>query len=352
MNSRERIKRMYEHRDADRVPIIDDPWQGTLRRWRNEGMPKDMPWEDYFGADKIGTFQVDITPRYEEKILEENDRFYIATSKWGVTMKHFKQEDSTPEFLDFKVIDRDTWADAKKRMTEEDDRIPWDLLKNTLPKWLSEGRWIKAVFWFGFDVTHSWMMGTENTLINMMDDPELVMDIFDTYLNRNITLYNRLWDAGYRFDELFWYDDMGYKGTTFFSPKMYREMVKPFHARAVKWAHDHGIVAQLHSCGDIMTLLDDIMDTGVDALNPLEVKAGMDAVAIKKKYGDRLVLRGGINAVNWSDTDKIIAEINEKVPILKENGGFIFSSDHSIPNSVSLENMRAIMEEIKKVGKY
>ena len=352
MNSWERIKRMYEHREADRVPILDDPWAGTIRRWVREGMPAGMDWEDYFGADKIGVINVDISPRFEEKILEENDRWYIATSQWGVTMKHFKEEDSTPEFLDYRVVDADSWAEAKARMTLDDDRIPWKMLKENFPKWRAEGRWIRAVFWFGFDVTHSWMMGTENLLIAMMEEPELAEDMFDTYLSRTTALYDRLWDAGYHFDEMFWYDDMGYKGTTFFSPAMYRNLLQPYHKRAVKWAHDHGIVAQLHSCGDIMAIVPDVVATGVDALNPLEVKAGMDVLKLKKEYGDRLVFRGGINAVNWNNTEAILAEINEKVPILKENGGFIFSSDHSIPNSVSLENMRLIMEEIKRVGKY
>ena len=267
-------------------------------------------------------------------------------------MKHFKEEDSTPEFLDYRVVDADTWAEAKARMTLEDDRIPWKMLKENFPKWRAEGRWIRAVFWFGFDVTHSWMMGTENLLIAMMEEPELAEDMFDTYLSRTTALYDRMWDDGYHFDEMFWYDDMGYKGTTFFSPSMYRNLLQPYHKRAVKWAHDHGIVAQLHSCGDIMSIIPDVVATGVDALNPLEVKAGMDVLKLKKEYGDKLVFRGGINAVNWNNTEAILAEINEKVPILKENGGFIFSSDHSIPNSVSLENMRLIMEEIKRVGKY
>ena len=352
MNSWERIKRMYEHKEADRIPILDDPWAGTIRRWHREGMPAGMDWTDYFDTDKVAVINIDITPRLPVKRLEENDRYYIETSKWGVTMKHFKEEDSTPEFLDFTITTPETWAAAKEQMTLEDDRIPWDVLKANYDKWRAEGRWIRAVFWFGFDVTHSWMMGTENTLIAMMEEPEFVQDIFDTYLNRCEILYSRMWDAGYKFDELFWYDDMGYKGTTFFSPAMYREMVQPFHKRAVDWAHNHGIVAQLHSCGDIMTLLPDIMNTGVDCLNPLEVKAGMDALYIKKTYGDRLTLRGGINAVKWNNTDEILEEIREKVPVLKENGGFIFSSDHSIPNSVSLENMKAIVAEVKRLGKY
>ncbi len=352
MTSWERFKRMYEHREADRIPIIDEPWSGTLRRWRREGMPEGMDWCDYFDVDKLGIINIDISPRMPEITLEETDRYYIRTSPWGVTMKHFKEEDSTPEFLDFTITTQEAWDQAKKQMTLEDDRIPWEMLRQNYDKWRAEGRWIRAVFWFGFDVTHSWMMGTENTLVAMMEEPELVEDMFDTYLSRCETLFSRVWDAGYRFDEIFWYDDMGYKGTTFFSPNMYRSMLQPYHKRAVDWAHNRGIYAQLHSCGDVMTLLPDIVATGVDALNPLEVKAGMDAFKIKKEYGDRLVLHGGINAVLWNDKDAILEEIDRKVPVLKENGGFIFSSDHSIPNSVSLENMKAIVEEVKRVGRY
>ena len=352
MTSWERFKRMYEHREADRIPIIDEPWSGTLRRWRREGMPEGMDWCDYFDVDKLGIINIDISPRMPEITLEETDRYYIRTSPWGVTMKHFKEEDSTPEFLDFTITTQEAWDQAKKQMTLEDDRIPWEMLRQNYDKWRAEGRWIRAVFWFGFDVTHSWMMGTENTLIAMMEEPELVEDMFDTYLSRCETLFSRVWDAGYHFDEIFWYDDMGYKGTTFFSPNMYRSMLQPYHKSAVDWAHNRGIYAQLHSCGDVMTLLPDIVATGVDALNPLEVKAGMDAFKIKKEYGDRLVLHGGINAVLWNDKDAILEEIDRKVPVLKENGGFIFSSDHSIPNSVSLENMKAIVEEVKRVGRY
>ena len=69
---------------------------------------------------------------------------------------------------------------------------------------------------------------------------------------------------------------MGYKGAPFFSTEMYRELLKPFHKKAVDWAHERGMVTELHSCGFIEPLLDDVVDTGVEMLNPLEVKAGMD----------------------------------------------------------------------------
>ena len=352
MTTKERFMRMFQHKEADRVPIIDSPWNGTFERWHREGLPRDVDWTDYFGIDKTASIGVDITPRYEQKVLEETDEYKIYTSSWGVTMKSFKHQDSTPEFLDYKVTTPEVWEEAKRRMTLDDDRIPWDMLKREYPKWVAEGRWIEANFWFGFDVTHSWMSGTETILVAMYEEPEWVVDMFNTYLDSCIGLFEKVWDAGYRFDAIYWPDDMGYKNTTFFSNKMYRELLKPVHRRAVEWAHSKGIYAHLHSCGDIMTRIDDLVEIGIDALNPLEVKAGMDPIKLKKEYGDRLVLHGGVNAVLWDNRDAIIEEIDRVIPVLKENGGYIFSSDHSVPNSVSLENFRAIVEEIKRVGRY
>ena len=352
MTTRERFQRMYEHREADRIPIIDSPWAGTLRRWHREGMPEGVDWRDYFGIDKVESIGVDITPRYEVKVLEDTDRYQIATTPWGVTLKNFKELDSTPEFLDYKVTSPEAWADAKARMTLEDDRIPWEWLKNNFERLHAEGRWIEAGFWFGFDVTHSWMAGTETVLIAMMEESEWAVDMFETYLDRCMALFGRIWDAGYHFDAITWPDDMGYKGTTFFSNEMYRELLKPTHKRAVDWAHERGIKARLHSCGNVMTRIDDLIEIGIDCLNPLEVKAGMDPIGLKERVGDRLVLHGGINAVLWDDREAIVSEIERDIPRLKENGGYIFSSDHSIPNSVSLANMQAIIDTVKKAGAY
>jgi len=186
----------------------------------------------------------------------------------------------------------------------------------------------------------------------MYEEPDMVVDMFNTYLDCCIREFSKIWDAGYRFDCISWPDDMGYKGTTFFSNEMYRELLKPVHKRAVDWAHERGIFAHLHSCGNIMTRIDDLVDIGLDALNPLEVKAGMDPVGLKQRYGDKLVFHGGINAVLWDDREAIIDEIRRILPALKEGGGYIFSSDHSVPNTVSAENFRAIIDEVKRTGAY
>ena len=99
-------------------------------------------------------------------------------------------------------------------------------------------------------------------------------------------------------------------------------------------------------------LIPELMDIGLDCLNPLEVKAGMDPVQVKNDYGDRLVLHGGINAMLWDDLPAIEAEMRRVVPAMKEGGGYIFSSDHSVPSSVSLAGFRRIVELAKELGAY
>lgn len=352
MTSRERFLRAYAHKEADRVPITDTPWAGTIRRWQKEGMPLGADWQDYFGVDRVFTMWTDITPQYEVKILEETDRYIIHTTEWGATLKSFKAQDSTPEFLDYKVSTPEAWEEAKARMKPSPDRIDWKGIDARYKLAKEKGDYIEAHFWFGFDVTHSWMAGLENVLCGMYDYPDWIKDMFNTYLDMCIAQFDMIWDAGYHFDSITWPDDLGYKGTTFFSKNMYREFLKPVHKRAVDWAHNKGILAHLHSCGDVMSFVPEFVDIGVDGLNPLEIKAGMDPIQLKKEYGDVLTLHGGINAVLWDNKEAIISEINRLVPVLKENGGYIFSSDHSIPNSVSLENFRAIVEAVKAAGKF
>ena len=352
MTSHERFKRMFEHREADRVPIIDGPWGATIERWRREGLPADVSFIDYFGMDHVVGVGGDSSPRYESKTIEETDEYVIQTTAWGATMKNWKHSASTPEFLDFKVTDPDAWREAKARMTPSRDRVDWAGLQKNYKAWREKGCWIQGGLWFGFDVTHSWFVGTERTLLAMRTDPDWIVDMFNHFLDVSLALLEMIWDAGYEFDCVSWPDDMGYKHNQFFSLAMYREMLKPVHKRAIDWAHAKGVKAEMHSCGDVNPLVPEFIEMGLDALNPLEVKAGMDPVHLKRTYGDDLVLRGGINAVLWDDTDAIAAEMRKVVPAMKESGGYVFSSDHSVPSSVSLENFRYIVNLAKELGTY
>lgn len=352
LDTHERFMRMFAHREADRVPIIDEPWGATIERWHREGMPENANWVDFFGLDRVAHIGVDITPRYEIKVLEETADYVISTSPWGVTLKNWRHAASTPQFLAHTITDRARWQEAKARMQPTADRVPWAHLERNYRRWRQEGYWIEAGLWFGFDVTHAWTVGTERLLLALAEDPDWCVDMFNTFLDVNLALLEMVWERGYRFDSVRWPDDMGYKQNQFFSVKTYRELLKPVHRRAVEWAHAKGVKAHLHSCGDIRPFVPELVEIGVDALNPLEVKAGMDTLELKRRWGDRLVLHGGMNAVLWTDPEAIEVEIRAKLPELKRSGGYIFSSDHSVPSSVSLETFRHIVALAKELGRY
>ncbi|MCL2775396.1 MAG: hypothetical protein FWD71_18935 [Oscillospiraceae bacterium] len=353
LTSRERFARIYQHKEADRVPILDGPWGATIKRWIRERMPNNISWIDYFGLDHTFGIHSDNSPRYEAKILEDKEDYYIDVSSWGVTMKHWKNTESTPEFLDFKITDAESWKDAKERMTPSRDRVNWDYLKNNYKRSREElGAWIMGNLWFGFDVTHSWFIGTERVLMAIIEDPEWCLDMFNRELDVSLAALDMVWDEGYHFDEVTWPEDLGYKHNLFFSINKYVELLKPLHKKVIDWAHEKGVYVRMHSCGDITQLVPHFYEIGMDALNPLEVKAGVNPVELKKKFGDKMTFHGGINAVLWDDKDAITAEIKRVLPVMKENGGYIFASDHSIPDSVSLENFRHIISVVKEVGSY
>ena len=110
----------------------------------------------------------------------------------------------------------------------------------------------------------------------------------------------------------------------------------------------------LHSCGNIANLIPFFIEEGIDCLEPLEVKSGMDLIYLKKKYGDEICLMGGIDVrVMALNNPKILEnEIKEKITHAKEGGGYIYHSDHSVPNNISFQQYREVIKLVKKYGKY
>lgn len=343
---------MVEHRDADRVPITDSPWAATLARWHREGLPEHEDWAEHFGLDRFESIWVDNSPRFPTRVIEETDEYVIRVSDWGVTMKDYTSHGGVPEFLDFSVTGPDSWQSAKARMVPAHDRVDWDRLQKNYPMWREQGAWITAEFWFGFDVTHSWFLGTERVLEAIVEDPEWLSDVFNQCLDLDLALYDMIWDQGYRFDAIKWPDDMGYKGHQFFSLRTYRDLLKPVHKRAADWAHAHGVKVELHSCGDIRPFVPELVEIGIDILNPIEVKAGMDPALLKQTFGDRLVFHGGINAALYWHPDQLWEHMRTVVPVMKQNGGYILSSDHSVPDSVSYAQFRQFVDCAKELARY
>jgi len=351
MTTRERMMRTYEHREADRVPIVDIPWASTLARWEREGLPANVDWADYMDVDSVHQILPDNSPRFPMQMLEATDEYRVYTTMWGATRKDWYANSGALGYLDYTVTDPDAWAKAKEHMQPSRDRVDWTYLERNYRRWRERGDWITGALWFGFEVIYSHMVG-DALFIAMKKRPEWVVDMVNTMLDTSIELLQMVWDAGYHFDEVMWYNDMGYKGAQFMSVPMYRELFKPADRRAAEWAHSKGLKTYYHSCGDINPLVPELIDAGIDMLNPLEVKAGMDPLALKARYGNELAFHGGLNAMCYEHPQDMWAEMERLIPAMKENGGYVIGTDHSIPDNVSLDQYREFVARAKKLGSY
>ena len=127
----------------------------------------------------------------------------------------------------------------------------------------------------------------------------------------------------------------------------------PWSSTVNRWKKE-GMPILLHSCGCMEELIPDLIEIGLECLQPLEVKAKMDLIELKRKYGDSLTFMGGIDVRAMADPDPqvIEKEISTKIPIAKEGGGYIYHSDHSVSNNVSFQQYCRVIDLVHKYGTY
>ena len=138
------------------------------------------------------------------------------------------------------------------------------------------------------------------------------------------------------------------------SPAMYREFFKPRHAKMWQRARQLADVkVKLHCCGGVRPLLDDLIEAGLDAINPVQISCvGMDPAELKAEYGDRLTLWGGgcdtHKVLSVATPDEVRKHVKEQVAILSPGGGFVFQQVHNVLSNVPPENVIAMLDEVNR----
>ena len=352
MDSRERVLKALRHEEPDRVPIQDSPWGFTVERWKNEGMPRDMGPAEYFDYE-IVTIGCDNTPRFPTEIVEKTDEFVLRRLSTGAINKNFRDHESTPELVERPIKTRDDWEKIKERLRPDYTRVDWVTSFNTYHEARSEGKFICFNGGYGYDILQGYMR-SDQLLMAMVTDADWIRDMVMTIANLTVDMTQMVMDKGLQCDGFFAYNDMGYRNGMLFSPETYRKTQKEADSMVYSFCHEHDLPVLLHSCGGVKEVIPDLIDAGLDCLQPLEVKAGMDLIELKREYGDRLAFMGGIDvrAMAAADPDLIEQEISSKIPVAKEGGGYIYHSDHSVPSNVSFEQYKRVIELVKKYGQY
>ena len=351
MTSRERINAALAHEEADRVALQDGPWATAITRWRNEGMPADVNAFDLFGFEMV-SFGADTSAQLPSEVVEDTDEHRIVRNANGALAKNWKGKISTPEMIDFTIKTRDDWEQIRPRFDMNDSRVNVDGAANSHAS-SKKGHWVSYSGVVGYDKTQA-MIGSENLLMAFAEDEEWVADMFMSSADLVVDTAQAMLDAGYHFDGAFLYDDMGYRNGTLFSPDQYRRLAKPAHAKAFGFFRDRGLPVILHSCGCVKEFIPDLIDAGLSCLQPLEVKAGMDVVELKDLYGDDLSFMGGIDVRVMASPDPadIEEEIRVKIGRAKQGGGYIYHSDHSVPDNVSYEQYCRVIDLVHEYGSY
>ncbi len=352
MTSQERVKCALRHEEPDRVPIYDSHWGATVNRWKKEGLPDSIPVQEYFSYELV-LIGFDSTPRFPVKNLEKTDKFIIQTTSTGAINKNFRDYSTTPELIERPIKSKKDWPPIKERLYPDYTRVDWVSTSRTYQIAKSEDKFITCSGALGYDALQGYIR-SDQLLMAMVTDPDWVKDMILTLANLWMKMMEMMLEKGFEFDGAFFFNDMGYRNGLLFSPKTYRKTHKEADEMVYSFCHKHNMPVILHSCGRVKEIIPDLIEVGLDCLQPLEVKAGMDVRELKEKYGDRLSFMGGIDVRAMANPDpKVIEEeIRSKFKIAKKGGGYIYHSDHSIPNNVSFKQYKRVIELVKKYGEY
>ncbi len=361
MTSRERVKTALAHEAPDVVPCDESFWEDTALRHIEEGKPQDVCDADYFGFD-IEHMSLDASPRLPEKTLEKADDRISFVSKHGYSAVKWLAKSGALHYFDHVSQTPEGWQEIKQRLVVDVDGTARISRQSYFPPFVTYPTWEGAAEEFRqaratdrfvllscygpFEAT--WRHhGFLESCMDFVEAPDRLREMFEAYTDLVCATLRRGFEHGIVPDGVFLTEDLGTTQGTLMSPESFRETLKPCYARIFGLAREHGIAAFMHSDGRIHAILDDLIEVGLEALNPVDVHSGMDLVELKARYGDRLTFFGGISARDMHDESKSNAEIERKIPVAAREGGYIFHSDHSVPPTVSLRRYQAILQRVR-----
>ena len=194
-------------------------------------------------------------------------------------------------------------------------------------------------------------------LMLLAGNPTRAHEFLDRLLAMHLAnLEKYLAAVGPYIDIILFGDDLGMQNGPQMSPAMYREMFKPRHAAMWRRAKELADVkVQLHCCGGVRPLLDDLIDAGLDAINPVQIScAGMDPAGLKRDFGPRLTFWGGgcdtHKVLTFGTPEQVREHVKQQIEILSPGGGFVFQQVHNILANVPPENVIAMLDAARAGG--
>lgn len=202
-----------------------------------------------------------------------------------------------------------------------------------------------------------WMRGYENFMLDLAGDVELYQATMDRITDIWLRISTRMLDAAGEYaDVVFYGDDVAYQTGPMVRRETYEKLIKPYQERIFGLLRRYPCKILYHSCGSVVSLIDDFIELGVDALNPVQVSAkDMDPVRLKREFGDRIAFWGGIDTQSVlcrGTTSDVRREVQECIRAFAPGGGYVLCAVHNIQREVPPENIDAMYDEALASGVY
>lgn len=342
MTSKERVRSALLHKQPDRVPVN---FEAVITV--KENLCKKYGYSE---TDKIyDKFEIDIRevlPKYIGKPFKtwKQGLDTYTTVHYGCTfVTHWSGKEYHEVVAKYPFNDATTIDDIDKFNWISPDDFDYENIKIQCNKIKD-----KAII-FGHEgpfQLSTFLMNTDDLLVKMAIEPEVAKKLYNRFVQFELEYYERVLIAGGgQIDILRPHDDYGTQNSMLFSIDMWKDFFEENTIKLVNLAHKYGAFYQQHSCGAISSIIPNLISCKVDSLEPIQKVKGMEIDILKKKYGDKLCLHGGIDTQkllpngNVKDVEK---EVEYFIKTANINGGYILMGSQGYEADIPLENIEAI----------
>ncbi len=337
MTSAERVMAVLRREEPDRIPHFEWIIDTKVRQALCPGSSTEE-FTVRMGLDAMLT-----APDFKSEQVAPN-RF---KNEWGIVVEKGEEQHSTVVEPVIKTPD-----DFKGYVPPDPHASHrWDSLKQLVARY--KGQYAIGVHLNDVLSIPRNLMGFQELMMAFLTEPELVRNLVELSVDLNIELAKEA--ARHGADFVFTGDDYSSSDAPFMAPETFRNLMYPGLKRVFKGFRDHGLPIIKHTDGNVMPLLDMILDAGIDCLDPIDPLGNMDIGVMKRDYSDQIALKGNVNCattlVNGTVAD-VVRETLKVITAAAPGGGLILSSSNSIHSSVNPANYLAMINTIKAYGTY
>ena len=337
MTSAERVMRVLRREEPDRIPhfewIID-------RKVRNAICPG-CSMEEFTLRMELDAILTG--PDFKKETVGPNR----VRNEWGVVQEYTSEEHGFPVEGPIKTLD------DLRRYAPPDPHAPgrYDSVERIVKQYkgkLAIGVHLNDVF-----SIPRYLAGFENLMMAFVDEPDLVRGLVELSVESNLAMAREVARRGVDF--VFTGDDYASTERPFMSPRAFREFLAEPLRRVIGGFRAAGLPVIKHTDGNIMPILDMILDSGIDCLDPIDPIAGMDIAALKQSCGRRIALKGNVDCAHtltFAAEQAVVEETKSVIRKAADGGGLILSSSNSIHSSVKPGNYLAMWNAVRMFGKY